>query len=179
MAINIEQITIHEAQAHDADDAVRLFGALHRYNAELDPCFALVDDSDALVATYVQQSFHSDQNIWLLARAEGRVVGFVLVEIHSDSPFYKHRRWGEIVGLFVESDYRGSEAADLLMEHAYAWAQTHQLRAIQLYVTASNERAQRFYARHDFDTSQYVMRRTLVPSAPDDCASAASSQAVL
>jgi ribosomal protein S18 acetylase RimI-like enzyme len=161
MAAGIDTIEISEATVADTADVIRLFGKLHRYNEDLDPRFALADDWEQLVATYVQQSDHSGESIWLLARAGVQAIGFVLVEVHYDSPLYKYRRWAEIVGLYVDPEQRGSEAAHLLMQHAYAWAQGHHLAIMQLYVTASNERAQRFYRRQGFSTSQLILRRTL------------------
>jgi ribosomal protein S18 acetylase RimI-like enzyme len=157
------QVMIGEATSGDANDVIRLFGALHRYNAALDPRFELVDNWADLVAVYLEQSHHSDESAWLLAHVGTQVVGFVLVEVHTDSPLYKHRRWAEIVGLYVDEEHRGGDVADRLMEHAYAWAQEHQLHTMQLYVTATNERAHRFYARHGFEPSQQILRRTLLP----------------
>ena len=161
MATGVETIQIREATVEDQADVIRLFGELHRYNAELDPRFALADKWQDLVGTYLEQSFHSDESIWLIARAQERAIGFVLVEVHYDSPLYKYRRWAEIVGLYVEPEQRGGEVADLLMQHAYAWAEARNLCTMQLYVTASNVRAQRFYERHGFDISQLIMRRAL------------------
>lgn len=164
MTLSVDTIQISEATVADTTDVIRLFGALHRYNAELDPRFALADNWESLVETYLELSLHSDESIWLLARAGEQAIGFVLVEVHYDSPLYKHRRWAEIVGLYVEPEQRGNEVADLLMEHAYAWAQKRCLQIMQLYVTASNVRARRFYERQGFNTSQLVMRRALVPN---------------
>jgi GNAT superfamily N-acetyltransferase len=155
------RIKIVSATPADAAEVIRLFGALHRYNSNLDSRFELADGWEDLVRQYLQQSEDSADSVWFLARDNFRVVGFVLVEIHLDSPLYRHRRWAEIVGLYVEPEYRGSAVATLLMEHAYSWAVSHNLRAMQLYVTAANEPARRFYSKQGFADSQVIMRRTL------------------
>ncbi len=170
------QMIISEATCADAADVIRLFGALHRYNAALDPRFALADHWEDLVDAYLEQSRHSDESAWLLAHVGTEAVGFVLVEVHTDAPLYKHRRWAEIVGLYVDEEHWGSEVADRLMEHAYAWAQEHHLHTMQLYVTATNERAQRFYARHGFEPSQQILRRTLLPTPADGEAPSPSNE---
>lgn len=162
------QITIRAATPADAAEATRLFGALHKYNAALDPCFALADHWEDLVEQYIQQSQHSDERLWLLGYANDQAVGFVLAEVHTDVPLHKHRRWAEIVGLYVDDEHRGGEVADRLMAQTYAWAAQHQLHSIQLYVTATNTRAQHFYARHGFHTTQQIMRRTIETTATDD-----------
>lgn len=154
-------IEINPATPADASEAIRLFGELHRFNTSLDQRFALADGWEQLVEEYLVQLREAEDSIWLLARHEGNAVGFVLVETHTDSPLYRHRRWAEIVGLYVDPAYRGSHVAQLLMEHAYDWAMRHNFRVMQLYVTAANHPARRFYEKQGFGTSQMIMRRTL------------------
>ena len=160
-----DDLVIREATVADTADVVRLFGALHEHNASFDSCFALADDWQSLVRSYLEQSLHSDQSVWLLATRRERVVGFVLVEVHVDSPLFRFRRWAEIVGLYVEPSERGTGVAHLLMAHAYDWASSHGLRRMQLYVSAPNAPARRFYAREGFVPTQLIMRRDLVPNA--------------
>jgi GNAT superfamily N-acetyltransferase len=160
----MQPIDIVVAKPADAVEVIRLFGELHRYNSELDPRFALADGWEQLVHQYLEQSEDSADSTWLLARDSGRTVGFVLVEVHSDSPLYRHRYWAEIVGLYVEPEYRGQNVAMLLMEHAYAWALRRNLPMMQLYVTATNDSARRFYSKEGFVETQVVMRRVLIKS---------------
>ncbi|WP_026369187.1 GNAT family N-acetyltransferase [Kallotenue papyrolyticum] len=165
----MQAIDITVAQPDDADEVIRLFGALHQHNATLDPRFALAEGWQALVRVYLHQAQQAQDSLWLLARHAGRAIGFILVEVHLDAPLYRHRRWAEIVGLYVEPAYRGRQVAQQLVARAVAWARERQLGVMQLYVTAGNYRARRFYARQGFITSQVIMRRTLdgAPAAED------------
>lgn len=154
-------IDIAPATPADGVDVIRLFGALHRYNSALDARFALAEGWEVLVQNYLEQSEHSDDSSWLLAREGSQPIGFVLVELHTDSPLYRHRRWAEIVALYVDEDYRGHNVAQRLMQHAYEWAVQRHIPVMQLYVTAANQQAQHFYHKQGFGTSQVIMRRTL------------------
>lgn len=169
----MQSIDIVVATPADGAEVIRLFGALHRFNTALDSHFALAEGWEKLVQLYLEQSEESDDSTWLLARDGPRTIGFVLVEVHTDSPLYRHRRWAEIVGLYVEETYRGSQVAQLLMERAYAWAHQQRIQMMQLYVTAANQPAQRFYSKQGFSVSQLIMRRALTdadaqPSAADE-----------
>ncbi len=164
----MQPIDIVAATPADAAEVVRLFGELHRYNTQLDPRFALADGWEQLVQQYLEQSEESADSSWLLACDQGRAIGFVLVEVHADSPLYRHRFWAEIVGLYVEPEYRGKEVASLLMEHACAWATRRNLRIMQLYVTATNEQARRFYGKRGFVDSQIIMRHALADDDIED-----------
>jgi GNAT superfamily N-acetyltransferase len=157
---------IVQASIADTNDLIRLFGELHQYNAMLDPRFELANNWQELVREYLQQSSEADDSAWLIARVGERTVGFVLVEVHADSPLYRHRYWAEIVGLYVEPEYRGTAIAEALMQSSYDWAKQRKLRVMQLYVTATNERAQQFYAREGFVVTQYIMRR-MAPEGVD------------
>lgn len=169
---NLTALQVIPASAADIGDILRLFGELHRYNAELDPRFELVDDWQELVGEYLEQSTDSDESAWLIARIGTRAVGFVLVEVHYDAPLYRHRRWAEIVGLYIEPEHRGRGIAKALMQHAYDWALQHHLGVMQLYVTASNQRAQRFYTQEGFTTSQLIMRCILSDDEQESSTSA-------
>ncbi len=159
-------IDITTATPEDASDVIRLWGALHRYNAGLDARFELAAGWETLVQEYLAQSQDSHDSVWFLACRNGVAIGFVLVEVHTDSPLYRHRRWAEIVGLYVEPSYRGGDVAERLMERAYDWALRQQLHVIQLYVTSANLLAQRFYTKQGFVNSQLIMRRFLSDTGP-------------
>jgi ribosomal protein S18 acetylase RimI-like enzyme len=164
----MQSIVINAAMPADTVDVIQLFGQLHRFNASLDPRFELAGNWEQLVETYLQQLQQSHDSAWLLARHDHQTIGFVLVEVHTDSPLYRHRRWAEIVGLYVTPEYRGSNVAQLLMDHAYDWALQHNLRIMQLYVTAANERAQSFYRKQGFEDCQLIMRRSLTDADLQD-----------
>jgi ribosomal protein S18 acetylase RimI-like enzyme len=51
--------------------------------------------------------------------------------------------------------------AQRLLDYAYQWAEAHGLARVQLYVTASNERAQSVYTNHGFSVTQAIMRKLL------------------
>lgn len=161
-------ITINAATLTDTVDVIRLFGELHHFNASLDPRFELAGNWEQLVETYIEQLQQSNDSAWLLARHEHQTIGFVLVEVHTDSPLYRHRHWAEIVGLYVTPEYRGSNVAHLLMDRAYDWAVQHNLRVMQLYVTAANQRAHAFYSKQGFEDSQLIMRRWITQADLQD-----------
>ena len=66
------------------------------------------------------------------------------------SPKYLHKAF--MWGMYVLPDFRGTNAAKLLMQTAIDWASNHpEVIAITLQVTLSNVRGQRFYKRFGFN----------------------------
>jgi GNAT superfamily N-acetyltransferase len=139
----------------------RLFLKLHLYNADLDPRFALAEDWERHFAARIERALLGWDHLALLARDQGRPAGFLLAAAHRDSPLWRHREWAEVEALYVERPWRGTGLADDLLGRAFDWAADLGLSAVQLYVTASNTRAIRFYERQGFRSAQAVMRAQL------------------
>ncbi len=156
----------------DVAAVTRLFGALHRYNASLDPAFALADGWEELLRDHFLRT-HEDQGaLWLLARpcreSGGRFrepVGLLLVEAHRDSPLFRERSWAELVALYVAPERQGSGLATRLLDEAITWASAGGFDRLQLYVTATNLRARAFYRRSGLRPTQEIWRMELIASA--------------
>jgi ribosomal protein S18 acetylase RimI-like enzyme len=157
----LEELQILPAQPSDCDAVVALFGALHSYNASLDAHFALSDDWEILLRREFRASWQQADRLWLLAKQGDRAVGLLIVAVHTDSPMFRHRRWVEVEALYVASGYRRMGIAQSLLNSAYQWAEAQGLSRVQLYVTASNVRAQSVYAGQGFTITQAIMRKSL------------------
>lgn len=162
---NLNQIPnalrIVAAQAADCDAVVTLFGALHAYNASLDSHFALADEWETLLRTQFYETCTQDNHLWLLVMDGDQAVGLLIAAIHTDSPMFRHRQWVEVEALYVAPSHRSLGIAHGLLDAAYAWADAHGLARVQLFVTASNVRAQSVYVEQGFTVTQAIMRKTL------------------
>lgn len=135
------------ARLEDFEVVMTLFDALHQYNASFNEKFALASNWREVFYEHFMHTAHSDSALWLLARIEDQPTGLLILEEHCDSPLFQHRRWVELVALYVDPAFRGTGLAQHLMKEAQTWAQAHGATSMQLYVTAQNERARAFY-RH-------------------------------
>jgi GNAT superfamily N-acetyltransferase len=146
--ISIDQhIHLAAADDHDFPIIAGFFAALHHFNTGLDERFALADGWEPLLREHFARTHTAPGALWLLAWAEGRPVGMLLMESHEDSPLFAHR----------------SPLGVQLVEEARRWAAAKGFDRIQLYVTASNERARRFYARCGLYPTQEIWRADLTP----------------
>lgn len=145
----------------DCDDVVDLFGALHRYNASLDHHFVLADNWKDLLREQFHTTYCDPNMQWLLVKDGNQTVGLLIAAVNTDSPLFRHRRWVEVQALYVADSHRRQGVACRLLNRAYAWAESMGLPRVQLYVTASNVRAQTVYEDQGFIISQAIMRKTL------------------
>jgi ribosomal protein S18 acetylase RimI-like enzyme len=149
------------AQLEDGDAVVALFGALHAYNASLDPHFALCDGWEIILKQQFCSSYNNPDMMWLLVKDGNKAVGLLIAGVHTDSPLFRHRQWVEVQAVYVADSHRRMGIARSLLNRAYAWAEALHLPRVQLYVTASNDRAQSVYTEEGFATSQAIMRKQL------------------
>jgi GNAT superfamily N-acetyltransferase len=154
-------LQIAPARYADCDAVMSLFRALHAYNAALDSHFALADDWEGLLHRQFYETYQHPDRLWLLVKDGDQAVGLLIAGIHTDSPLYRHRRWVEVEALYVAPSHRGMGTARCLLNHAYAWAEAQGLSRVQLFVTASNARAQTVYTGQGFTITQAIMSKTL------------------
>ncbi len=154
-------VCLVQAQLADCDAVVALFGALHAYNASLDPHFALSDEWENLLRDQFRQTWQAPDRLWLLVKDGERPVGLLIAGIHTDSPMFRYRHWVEVEAVYVVPSHRGMGLADEMLEHAYAWAEAQGLARVQLYVTACNGRARSVYSQQGFAITQVIMRKAL------------------
>lgn len=154
-------LRIVSAQRSDSDRVVSLFGALHTYNASLDSHFALSDDWENLLRGEFAATCSQSDKLWLLVKDGGQAVALLVAAVHTDSPMFKHRQWVEVEALYVAPSHRCLGIAQKLLNRAYDWADSKGLARVQLYVTATNERAQAVYHEQGFTITQAIMRKSL------------------
>ncbi|MGD2175728.1 MAG: GNAT family N-acetyltransferase [Candidatus Brocadiaceae bacterium] len=96
---------------------------------------------------YLQEHAESDNSVFLVAEAEGRIIG----NLGCDGGSRRAVRHVVTLGLSVDEDWRGRGVGSALMERAIEWARdTGIVRRMQLYVFTRNEPAIRLYRKFGF-----------------------------
>jgi ribosomal protein S18 acetylase RimI-like enzyme len=153
---------ICHAQAADIAALKEMFHRLHAFNAALDPRFALSDEWESHFDAALEHALQGTSLCLIAYEANAdRPIGFILGTVHCDSGMWRYHEWVEVEALYVDDAWRGSGPAEGLLTHACDWAASIGQSAIQLYVTASNERAIRFYQHEGFGETQAIMRKVL------------------
>ena len=140
-----------------------LFHKLHTFNAALDPQFALSENWEIYFDAVIEEALQGNV-LCLLAYeiSNNRPCGFAMAAVHHDSNMWRYHEWVEVEALYVADAWRGCGLADALLTHACHWAESVDQSVVQLYVTASNERAIHFYQHEGFGETQAIMRKVLI-----------------
>lgn len=153
---------IRPAQYTDVAALKVLFRKLHAFNATLDPRFALSEMWETYFDATIAEALRGEA-LCLIACRPGtdQPYGFALAAVHHDSNMWRYHEWVEVEALYVDDAWRGCGLAEVLLTRTCDWAASIGQSAVQLYVTASNERAIRFYQHEGFGESQAIMRKVL------------------
>jgi ribosomal protein S18 acetylase RimI-like enzyme len=158
-----QEWAIRRVRPADVAAIKEMFRKLHAFNASLDPRFALSEEWETHFDAAIQQALRGDEWLCLIARETDtdQPYGFALAAVHRDSGMWHYHEWVEVEALYVEDAWRGRGLAETLLAHACDWAESIGQSVVQLYVTASNERAIRFYRHEGFGETQAIMRKVL------------------
>lgn len=166
MMVNANTLTIRAATKEDTWAVQRLFKALHDLNTSLDPRFALADNWERYLGEHLKREWEGARSLTLIAWDADRPIGLLMLAGYSDSPLFHYRHWAEILALYIDPEIRGGMLASRFVKTAKKWAADHGYGRIQLYVTATNDRAKRFYEKAGFEPVQEIWRLELGEGVP-------------
>jgi RimJ/RimL family protein N-acetyltransferase len=161
MTINARAVTIEPATAEHAWAVRRLFKGLHDFNASLDARFALGENWERYLDEHLRLEWNGARSQTLVAWDGDRPIGLLMLAGYSDSPLFRYRHWAEILALYIDPNVRGGMLAYRFIKLARRWASEQRYDRIQLYVTATNDRAKRFYEKVGFEPVQEIWRLEL------------------
>ena len=153
MAIEIEEVTDLDAVWPELS---ALFLALHNYH---DPWLSrrLRDDWEPRWREYIRPN---DDRLILIARDEGRAIGYYNVSIRRDYGIFD-----ELVGFiddaYIEPEYRSAGLGRRLLRHAEAWCRDRGAPEVRLNVIAGNKLGVRFWTLSGFELQSMTMRKSL------------------
>ncbi|TVR71943.1 MAG: GNAT family N-acetyltransferase [Sphaerobacteraceae bacterium] len=167
MTVDTNALTIRAASTEDTWAVRKLFKGLHDFNASLDPRFSLAENWEQYLDEHLKREWNGARSLTLIAWEGERPIGLLMLAGYSDSPLFQYRHWAEILALFIDPEVRGGMLALRFVRMAKSWAKDHGYDRIQLYVTATNERAKRFYQKCKFEPVQEIWRLELGDGVPD------------
>lgn len=150
--------TIRVARRDDYQGVCAVISELDILHAEALPGFFRRFDDPARSLEWFTDAVENPEALLLVAEHEGKIVGVLsgLVRQNPDLPMFVPRRWLQVDNVAVLDADRQMGIGRALMHHAHAWAQEHDLAAVELTVWEFNQDALAFYEKLGYTT---IMRR--------------------
>ncbi len=153
-------MTIEPAKLSDLQDISRLYEALNTDMSRLQPEMFRPAGEDG---GFVRSVLESEREDLLLAREDGKVLGFALVQDKDTPPYpaFIPRRYTYLMDLVVDPKCRRQGVGRALMGAVKEWAKSRNAEFIELGVLAQNEGAVRLYESLGFRDSRKIMQLDL------------------
>jgi RimJ/RimL family protein N-acetyltransferase len=142
-AIDPTAVTIREARPEDAAAGIAYFRRIFS-----EPGINLITEPDEYWPTVesnariIRDMNQADNSLFLVAEAEGELVGILTLE----GAKRRNVRHTAVLGITVAREWRGQGIGRRLIEHAIAWARTTRIiTRIELHVFARNANAIHLY----------------------------------
>lgn len=109
-------------------------------------------------STYAASLLASDDNLVLIARDGQAVIGHLVARLHGPGTVHPIRV-AELESIHVYPEHRGRGIGEQLVNAFLVWAADKGAQRASVTAYASNEGAQRFYARHGFTPKSIILDR--------------------
>lgn len=143
---------IRQATAEDIPEIQCLYRQLDEHHVRLLPEVFQLVDGDARPDSLIAQWIEDEDADYLLAQADGAVVGFVNVRksSHPQYPMFRAHDFALIENAVVDEPHRGKGIGKALFEAAMQWAGDRALKHVQTTVWHENAGAREFYLGQGF-----------------------------
>ncbi|HVO43677.1 MAG TPA: GNAT family N-acetyltransferase [Aggregatilineales bacterium] len=114
------------------------------------------NESLAWLLVRVAERVDNEENLYLIAEFDNRIVGMLEAECTRLAPVFRDRSVVHISSVYVEPDFRRQGIGQALMQAALAWARQRGIEEIELDVLARNP-AKRLYEKLGFEVFEHKM----------------------
>ena len=160
-------VEIERGSASDVDELRELWLELHHHHQEVAPhsgAFADDESSWEVRSSEYREWLADPRSFLLLARADGRLVGYSVVRVMDSTPDMNDA-WrvpdvvAEIETMSVSADYRGAGIGTRLLDEIDAELERQGVTELVVGLMPGNDGAQRLYERRGFQKRWLVLAR--------------------
>lgn len=153
---------IRDGTEEDVGAVLPMVAAICQHHQELDPeRYGFVGQVAEMYRSWLPQRVVDPRSVFLVADAEGSLVGFVVGACESNIRIYTLREFGFIHDVWVEPAWRGQGIAGALVDEAIERFAAMGVTQVRLETAAENEAARRLFASRGFRVGTVDMLRVL------------------
>ena len=139
-------LTVRRATVDDVKSVVKMWKKLMKNQLELmGQCASqhcldlrLKDDAGYIFENFLEGTILSKDGMVFVSEIDKKLVGYIIVLIQKNIPVFKLEKYGEIIDLYVEEEFRGRRISSKLMEKALRWCKRNNVKKVSLKVIPSN-----------------------------------------
>jgi GNAT superfamily N-acetyltransferase len=153
--------TIREAVRRDLPALVALWQEMMDYHRGYDPRFRFGPNAQREVERHLLETMRSRAARILVADTDGRVVGYILGEVHARRPLYPVGNYGFISDISVTASFRRMGIGRALVGAMDAWFASQKVTTVELFAATLNPESAAFWLSLGYTDYLRLMRRDL------------------
>ncbi|MDD2196559.1 MAG: GNAT family N-acetyltransferase [Bacteroidales bacterium] len=149
---------IRRANLQDIEQVTKYGLILLKQHSELDPYFTPIESVDKVYRNFLEKCLNSENRLLLVAKKNGKLIGYAAGEIQARSPIFKIAENGYINDVFVEGEYRKLGIARKFLIELKKWFESKGVEHVELSVLVKNEIGKKTWAKFGFETYEIKQR---------------------
>ena len=145
-------IKIREAVIADYESLCEIYVELDEQHRLNHPELFIKPEDYARAKEYISEMIDDSNKALFVADVDTKVVAFAECYIQKSSvfPIIKKREWIQLDGIAVKSEYQSHNIGSLLLRKVVEWANSKEIKRIELKVYSFNKDADEFYLGKGF-----------------------------
>jgi len=144
------KIEIREATKADLPDIVELWKSIMDFHRNLDSFFTRSQEGHRNFLNWVTKEMESDTSELFIAETEGKILGYIKIQICDYPPVFEKKKYGMISDAIVNEKYRRKGIGEALFDRAMGWFKENDIERVELRVANINPVAQGFWKKMGF-----------------------------
>lgn len=145
-------IKIREAVFEDYEGLCEVYAELDEQHRLIHPELFIKPAVYGRAKEYITEMIKDNNKALFVAEVDSQVVGFAecYIQKSADFPVIKEREWIQLDGISVKREYQNCSIGSLLLNKVVEWANSIEVKRIELKVYSFNRQADEFYAGKGF-----------------------------
>jgi len=153
------ETAIRQATPRDLPSLVSLWQEMMDYHRAYDPRFRFSPNAQREVEKHLLDTLRSRAARIFVADVEGRVIGYILGEVHARRPLYPVGTYGFISDICVASAWRRRGVGRSLVRALDAWFASQKVTSVELFAASLNPDSAAFWIVLGYKDYLRLMRR--------------------
>lgn len=150
---------IRRACIEDIDLVIDFGMRLLDQHADIDKYFTPSKDAEKIYRLFLKRSLELEDNIFLVAEDDSKLLGYAVAEIQSRSKVFVEDKNGYINDVFVIDEYRKKGIANMFLKEIRNWFISKDIKYVELTVHPNNEIGRKTWSKlgfKDFELKQRI-----------------------
>lgn len=153
--------TVREALRRDVPALMLLWNEMMEFHSGLDLRFKISGNYHRELERHFVDSLRSGSSRIFVMELEGKIVGYILGELHQRKPIYPAGNYGFVSDLCVSSEYRRRGFGNKLVAELMAWFESRKVTSVELFLLEANPTSSAFWSSLGFGNYLRLVRKDL------------------